>query len=78
MSSLNSRAGWKYGNGVGVGTSGDLARSQIKGLQVHGEYGKRVSVMNSVMLLLFPSVICVTDISFRSAKRYTLTSRATK
>ncbi|KAI0726468.1 hypothetical protein C8Q72DRAFT_526455 [Fomitopsis betulina] len=42
MSSLNSRAGWKYGNGVGVGTSGELGRSQIKGLQMHGEYGKRV------------------------------------
>lgn len=57
MSSLNSRAGWKYGNGVGVGTSGELGRSQIKGLQMHGEYGKRVSVMNSVMLFLFSLAI---------------------
>ncbi|KAH9841813.1 uncharacterized protein C8Q71DRAFT_349276 [Rhodofomes roseus] len=48
MSSLNSRAGWKYGNGLGVGTSAsELGRSQIKGLQMQSEYGKRVSVMNS-------------------------------
>ncbi|CCM01535.1 uncharacterized protein FIBRA_03591 [Fibroporia radiculosa] len=41
MSSLNSRAGWKYGN-VGSGTSAtEMSRGNIKGLHMHTELGKR-------------------------------------
>ncbi|PCH39978.1 hypothetical protein WOLCODRAFT_150029 [Wolfiporia cocos MD-104 SS10] len=43
MSSLNSRAGWKYGN-VGAGTHmSEISRSNMKGLSVHSEIGKRFS-----------------------------------
>ncbi|KZT09390.1 uncharacterized protein LAESUDRAFT_748519 [Laetiporus sulphureus 93-53] len=41
MSSLNSRAGWKYGNvGASTGAS-EISRANMKGLSMHGDMGKR-------------------------------------
>lgn len=45
MSSLNSRAGWKYGNvGASTGIS-EMSHGNINGLSMKSEIGKRVSVM---------------------------------
>ncbi|KAH9939817.1 hypothetical protein B0H21DRAFT_756071 [Amylocystis lapponica] len=44
MSSLNSRAGWKYGNGLGDNVSSDpteVSRGHVKGLSMHGDMSRR-------------------------------------
>ncbi|KAI0632408.1 hypothetical protein C8Q77DRAFT_1159036 [Trametes polyzona] len=46
MSSLNSRAGWKYGTGNGETTTDDMTRNdRHKHLNVRGEGSRRVSMM---------------------------------
>jgi len=44
MSSLNSRAGWKYGNVLGqagVSSDSEVSRGHVKGLSMHGDIGSR-------------------------------------
>lgn len=51
MSSLNSRAGWKYGNvGASTGIS-EMSHGNINGLSMKSEIGKRVSVMQQAVTI---------------------------